>query len=70
MSEGSALGGLLCLLRGNQGMGEGSAHSERYFAPVYLAKVEGNAHSGLHCEEGERKARAARIRGVAWPRDT
>ena len=43
-------------------MGEGSAHSEHYFAMAYLAKVGGSAHSGCYCArnaKGKGKGSAA-----------
>ena len=62
--------GRVALVRGNRGMGESIAHSEHYFALVYLAKPEGNAHSGLLGEEGERRRqRAFRVFGHGTPGD-
>ena len=48
-------------------MGEGSAHSEHYFATAYLAKVEGSAHSGCCFATGRG---AARIGSVTFRRIT
>ena len=42
-------------------MGEGSAHSEHYFATAYLAKVEGSAHSGCYFARPREMGEAARI---------
>ena len=45
-------------------MGEGSAHSEHYFATAYLAKVEGSAHSGCYCARNAKGRRGQRPCGV------
>ena len=59
------------LRRGNRGMGEGSAHSEHYFATAYLAKVEGSAHSGCYFARNAKGMRGQRpMLGVALSQTT